>query len=95
MTLLDKDIFLLVLQINLDGCYKITETGFYCLLTNCKKLKTVTMVGTSVTILPKGVKNLEISLEGYPAISPDIKVLKDKGPGIISGKYRLLDSLVV
>ena len=53
------------------------------------------MVGTSVTILPKGVKNLEISLEGYPAISPDIKVLKDKGPGIISGKYRLLDSLVV
>lgn len=76
----------LFLQINLNGCHRITETGLYSLVSSCKKLKTVSIVGTDVSILPQAVRTMDISLTGYPAVSPNTQILKDKGLAIMSGK---------
>lgn len=54
---------------------------------NCPNLKTVNITGTSVAILPLAVKNIDISKSGYPSMSPEAKVIKEQGLGIMGGQF--------
>lgn len=84
----------LFLQINLNGCHKVTETGLYHIVTKCKEMNQITLTGTNVMILPKNVAKMNISTEGYPCISPDAKILSETGIKILGGKYSVNNSVL-
>ena len=76
-----------ILQVDLSGCYQVTEAGLHFMANKCAKLQNISLKGTSVTILPAviGARYIEIDMAGFPCISPDLDLLKKTGMELMIG----------